>query len=199
MQTLVGVDEQRVGDVEAQRGRREGQALEVCGRKRVGHGHILQAHETAVGDHQLRIVVGVVGALDVFASHLVDQCLRGEGGHIGAQFVAGVEPTVDVTLGEDVEIGEGRVESGVEAQFVARLHGHEEREFPRPEVEHVGESAGVARFHGAVIDEIGLGILRVEEICPGNVGIVTGPEGIAAKVEGGQTIHVQTVEIVGEK
>ena len=66
-------------------------------------------------------------------------------------------------------------------------------------MEHVGESAGVARFHGAVIDEIGLGVLRVEEIRPGNVGIVTGPERIAAKVEGRQTIHVQTVEIVGEK
>ena len=75
VQTLVGVEEQRVGDVEAQRGRREGQALEVCRRKRVGHGHILQANETAVGHHLLRIVVGVVGALDVFASHLVDQRL----------------------------------------------------------------------------------------------------------------------------
>ena len=84
----------------------------MCGRKRVGHGHILQAHETAVGHHLLRVVVGVVGALDVFASHLVDQRLRGQGGHIGAQFVTGIEPAVDITLGEDVEIGEGRVESG---------------------------------------------------------------------------------------
>ena len=66
---------------------------------------------------------------------------------------------------------------GVEAQFVARLHGDKEREFPRAEGEHVGESAGVARFHGAVIDEIGLGVLCVEEICPGNVGVVAGARG----------------------
>ena len=50
-----------------------------------------------------------------------------------------------------------------------------------------------------MIDEIGLGVLRVEEIRPGNVGVVAGAEGIATEVEGGQAVDVESVEIVGEK
>ena len=107
------------------------QLFEQSRRACVAQRNVLHTHETAIGHAILRKVVGVICFLNVLFAHFGDEFLRWQRGNIRAQLVARVEPAVVILLREDVEVGKVGVESWVEPDLVACLHGEKERQLPR--------------------------------------------------------------------
>ena len=135
----------------------------------VCQGDVLHAHKASVGHSHLRVVIGIVGAFDIFFAYSCNEFLRRKYGNIGLILVAWIEPAVVVRLGKYIQITEFRVESRVESYLVASLNGEEERQFPILVFQRIGQTTDDTRFNRTMINEIGLGILCVEEVGTGNV------------------------------
>ena len=97
-QLAVGIDEEGIGDVEAQGCGVQVQLFEQSRRACVAQRNVLHTHETAIGHAILRKVVGVIRFLDVLFAHFGDEFLRWQRGNIRAQLVAWVEPAVVILL-----------------------------------------------------------------------------------------------------